>query len=136
MLSIRVPYRLKDMVYRLTIEFLYIHDGSSTVVVGDPRSAGGRQGPAGLAMSSSSITEAIFLKGAKCTRMTKGIAMLKLKSFLADESGAVSVEYGFAIVFAAAIASVILTQLQNEVSTAFQAVDTKLTKKIDAAIAN
>ena len=62
--------------------------------------------------------------------------MLKLKSFLADESGAVSVEYGFAIVFAAAIASVILTQLQNEVSTAFQAVDTKLTKKLDAAIAN
>ena len=55
-----------------------------------------------------------------------------IKRFVADESGAVSVEYGFAILFAAGIATTILGLVRNEVSSSFTAISNRLDAAINA----
>jgi pilus assembly protein Flp/PilA len=50
--------------------------------------------------------------------------------FISDESGAVSVEYGFAILFAAGIATAILGVIKSEVSSSFN----KISDRLDSAI--
>ncbi len=57
--------------------------------------------------------------------------MLTFKKFLADESGAVSVEYGFAIMFAGVIATLLLGQVRTEVSDSFTSISNKLSDQMN-----
>ncbi len=59
--------------------------------------------------------------------------MTKFKSFLADESGAVSIEYGFAILFAGAIAVAILSTVRNQVNGAFSTLQTRIQAQMNNA---
>ena len=56
--------------------------------------------------------------------------MPSFKSFLADDSGAVSVEYGFAIMFAGVIATLLLTQIRTEVSDTFTGISNRLNNQV------
>ncbi len=59
--------------------------------------------------------------------------MTKFKNFLADESGAVSIEYGFAILFAGAIAVAILGTVRNQVNNAFSTLSTRIQTQMNNA---
>jgi Flp pilus assembly pilin Flp len=62
-----------------------------------------------------------------------GAIMVKmLNLFVRDESGAVSVEYGFAILFAAGIATTILTLVRDEVSSAFTLISNRLESRANS----
>ena len=56
--------------------------------------------------------------------------MSTFKNFLADDSGAVSVEYGFAIMFAGVIATALLTQIRTEVSDTFTGISVTLGNQV------
>jgi Flp pilus assembly pilin Flp len=65
--------------------------------------------------------------------LKEGCTMKELVGrFLADEAGAVSVEYGFAILFAAGIATAILGVIKNEVSSSFNKISDRLDARINA----
>jgi Flp pilus assembly pilin Flp len=57
----------------------------------------------------------------------------RLSDFWADESGAVSIEYGFAILFAGAIAVAILGTVRNQVNTAFGTLSTRIQTQMNNA---
>jgi Flp pilus assembly pilin Flp len=59
--------------------------------------------------------------------------MSTFKSFLADESGAVSIEYGFAVLFAGAIAVAILGTVRNQVQNAFNSLNNRIQNQMNNA---
>ncbi len=52
-------------------------------------------------------------------------------SFLSDETGAVSVEYGFAVLFAGLVAGSVMTTAKNEVSDSFDFINVRMKSLID-----
>ncbi len=59
--------------------------------------------------------------------------MSDLKSFLSDESGAVSIEYGFAILFASGIAIAILSTVRTQVTNAFNTMNARIQNQMNNA---
>ncbi len=59
--------------------------------------------------------------------------MRNVVNFLSDDSGAVSIEYGFAILFASGIAIAILGTVRTQVTTAFNTLNARIQNQMNNA---